>query len=148
MNRNYKKDEKGNSGNQPLFNSGVAFLERLHYLTMQIHGCFFDNDFEGAHRLIRCYEIEILPRVKKQEKDMLEVCRNNTELIYETYIRQLNRKTNLNYQGYRYKQNNPRLTSFRYRQELLSWFTLLSEVAHRLGLIMPDKPKESSALEV
>lgn len=121
---NKKKDKK------PQFNSGLAFLERIHKLLMAIHSLFFEKDLRGVHSLMTCLQIEILPRTNQEQKDRLSKVsfRLHSDSSLTNSFRRLQDKE---------------ILENKFHNDLLDWFVELNTILHELGLMMGDEVSET-----
>jgi hypothetical protein len=115
--------------NQPEFNSGIAYLERIHLLMIAAHRSSINKDYQGQHLVLNQLFIEILPRLImnkrtgeiKEIKDIRKACNS---LVSQRKI-------------------NTHSASMK----LIEFFEKLNCLVHQEGLVMPNKDRVSSILQ-
>lgn len=112
----------------PLFNSGLAYLETMTMIIRHCHSCSLSGEIDGLYYALENLYICILPRLSKEDKDELNditaACRtNHRNGRDDSLIR----------------------NSVGTHDKLRQWFAKMHYLAHMNGLLMPDKPSELEA---
>lgn len=122
-------------GNQkkvdPLFNSGLAYLETMTIIIRECHARSLSSDLDGLYYALENLYICILPRLTQEDVDKL----SDIKLACRTNHRN----------G---RQDSLIRSSVGTHDKLREWFAQMHYMAHTNGLLMPDKPSELEALNV
>jgi len=117
---------------EPLFNSGLAYLERIHKLLMAIHSENSNQDYTRMFLELCTLQTEMIPRMNKE---MI----NENNKHFSDCSQYFNQSQNSS----SYRRSHFNVGYF--ASKLYSWLTFLQVTAHRLKLVMPDAPNESEA---
>lgn len=128
MDDNKMMDDNKKDIKDPLFNEAQAFLERYDKRILIYDELMFEDEIIKAYTILfNCY-CEIRPRMNDKQRTKLDKYKNTRSSYYKYHNKNIpsNVWTNL--------QNNNG-----------NFFNDLTQVAHELGLTMPDKPDDSGA---
>lgn len=109
----------------PQFNSGIAYLERMHNLKISYHRAILDDRLEDAFNICCSLQGELAGRM-------------NSDQIKES-IAHKKKTTGYLQVAREHKQFSSVLNSLDLRFLIMDWFTSLCKIGHSLGLEMPDK---------
>lgn len=118
---------------EPLFNAGLAFLERLHKLAMIYHEAMSNKQFDVAYTCLSGLTSEMAPRINEEEFTKLKQLRTKSWNII-----QMRNQPNTKISG-----NTPSA-----QMTLEDWFIDINMALHRHGLIMPNKDDMSNATKI
>lgn len=111
----------------PEFNSGIAYLNRIHNLKVSVQANVVNLNWESVYHLIWLYYIEIKPRLKQEHILEADDIKNKCA-------------------GFLAMKNKNPQTKDQTNAALLEWFTLLNSFEHEVKLVMPDRQDARFAL--
>lgn len=117
---------------QPLFNSGIAYLIRIDELIKTAHVDYRQSSYESMYKTLESFHVELAFRMIKQDQ---EVFNKSVELKKKCKVINIETKY-ITDKSTKYNTN-----------ALMDWFMFLCNTAHKLNLIMPDKPSELTSVD-
>jgi hypothetical protein len=117
------------SEKMPEFNSGIAYLNRLHNLTVQFENCIITNQYKNAANILRLLHAEVRARASKINHKEMIINMDNAKDVAENALADDN------------------LDSKQVMVFVLEWNDILQEKIHVLGLSMPDKANSLSGAD-
>lgn len=118
----------GRNSTDPEFNSGIAYLQRIHNLILYYQISIKEGDLDGAYNYAKEWHNEIYPRMKKEQRAKLEIKEKKTDGLYIMPSRTSATKKSI------------------YLQLLRDYTRELHVISHELKLVMPNKQGAHSAL--
>jgi len=118
---------------EPVFNSALAYLERIDKLKRSYHEFSINDDWERMYYTIADLQSEIIPRLRKlgnkKDEDKLMSHASKCEMLV------LNPAKNM-------------MDKLTYRKRLMTWFIDVGEMIHAMGLEMPERDNSMGAEDV